>query len=173
MKKTAFIIVILTLFTNCKSELIIQVKTQETNEKKVKAIITTNFPENTILSITAERIYQRKNDSNLYGGTHYYSRELAVKNGEIEFSFNVDDKKWIKNYNEYKKFEKGLNEIDFKSIKDSIEITIFYTPEFERDKNVAKILGKRGGNINGKGTFIFDDYKGFRKTIKIFSKFKR
>ncbi len=113
---------------------------------------------------------------------HYYSSEYGIKNGKIEFTLNINDNKWIKNYNQRRESvnkrypsNKEFTEIDFKSIKDSIEISIVYSPKllFNQKNNVKKILGEKGENINGKGTIKIDDFKMFKKSIRIYSKFEQ
>ena len=177
MKNLIIILLILTLFISCKNDLTINIEAQKINDKKVKTTITTNFPENTVFSITATRIYKRKNNPNYYSGVHYFSRELAVKNGIIEFSFDVNDKDWIDSYNNFREsenqFDKELTEIDFKSIQDSLEISVFYEPRLERDYEVKKVLGEKGEKIRGKGTIEIDDYNVFNEKIKIYDRFER
>jgi hypothetical protein len=180
MKNIIITILILTLFIRCKDDYIIDIDIQNISDKKVQTIITTNFPENTVFSISAERLYKRKNDTNYYGGTLYYSMESAVKNGMIELSIDIDDKEWIDDYNDDIKFQKQLKiynkkfaEIDYRSIKDSIEISVRYTAIFEQDKNIKKILGEKGENLRGKGTINVEDYQIFRKAVTIYSKFEQ
>jgi hypothetical protein len=174
MKKTIIYLLFFLLFISCKDDFIIDINSKKISKKEIKVTITTNFPENTIFSITAERIYKRKNNENYYGGTHYYSSEYGIKNGKLEFKLKINDSVWISNYNQYRKDEK-LTEIDYKSIKDSIEISVVYSPKFlfNQKSNVKKILGENGENIRGKGTIKMDGIKVFEKSIKIFSKFEQ
>ncbi|QXP68467.1 hypothetical protein [Polaribacter sp. AHE13PA] len=180
MKNIGIYLILILLITSCKKDFKINITPKKISEKKFKTIIKTNFPENTIFSITVERLYQRKNNPNIYGGTHFFSREFPVKNGEIEFSFEVNDKEWIKYYNEHREDDKRnefpnkeLTEIDFKFIKDSLEISVFYNPIFERDENVKKIIGENGKNLSGKGTIELENEKIFRITKSIYSKFEK
>ena len=180
MKKIAIYLLFFSSFISCKDDFTININPKKKSEKKIETTITTNFPENTIFSITAERLYKRKNDSNVYGGTHFFSREFPVKNGMIEFSFEVNDSEWIKNYNQYREIEKKTNpsnkeltEIDYESIKDSLEISVFYNPIFERNENVKKIVGENGKNLKGKGTIKLEDEKIFRVSKKIYWKFEK
>jgi hypothetical protein len=182
MKKTAIYLLFFLLFISCKDDFIIDINSKKTSEKEFKITLTTNFPENTIFSITAERIYKRKNNGNYYGGVHYYSSEYGIKNGKLEFILKVNDSMWINNYNQYREDgnlnefkNKKLTEIDYKSIKDSIEISVVYSPRFlfNQKSNVKKSLGENGENIKGKGTIKMDGIKVFEKSIKIFSKFEK
>jgi hypothetical protein len=180
MKKIEIYLLLILIFTSCKSYFTVNVSTEKISEKKIKTIITTNFPENTIFSISAERIYKRKKNPNYYGGLHYYSNVDGVKDGKIEFTFEVNDNIWINNYNEHRERQLRMNnkeftEIDYESIKDSIEISIFYSPKllFSQEDNVKKILGNKGENINGKGTIKIDDVRIFKKSINIYNKFKK
>lgn len=180
MKNIGIYLILILLITSCKKDFEINITPKKISEKKIKTIIKTNFPENTIFSITVERLYRRINNVNIYGGTHFFSRELPVKNGKIEFSFEVNDKEWIKYYNEHREDDKRnefpnkeLTEIDFKSIKDSLEISVFYNPIFERDENVKKILGENGKNLSGKGTIELENEKIFRIRKNIYSKFEK
>ena len=180
MKKIGIYLILILLLTSCKRDFEININPKKTSENKFKTVVETNFPENTIFSITVERLYKRKNNPNIYGGTHFFSREFPVKNGKVEFTFEVNDKKWIKDYNEYREGDKKnefpnkeLTEIDFNSIKDSLEISVFYNPSFERDENVKKIVGENGKNLNGKGTIKLENEKIFRKTKSIYKKFEK
>lgn len=182
MRKIAFYLLLLLIFTSCKNDFTVNINSEKISEKKIKIIITTNFPENTIFSISAERIYKKKDNSNYYGGIHYYSSKYGVKNGKIEFTFDINDNEWINYYNEQRDLQeklrinnKDFTEIDYKSIKDSIEISIVYSPKlfFNQEDNVKKILGEKGENINGKGTIKIDGIKMFKKSIKIYSKFEQ
>ena len=182
MKKNTIYLLFFLLFISCKNDFIIDINSRKTSEKEFKVTISTNFPENTIFSITAERIYKRKNNENYYGGTHYYSSEHGIKNGKLEFILKVNDSMWINKYNLHRENEKlnkfknnKLTEIDYKSIKDSIEISVVYSPRFlfNQKDNVKKILGENGENIRGKGTIKMDGIKIFEKSIKIFSQFEQ
>jgi len=180
MRKIGIYLLMFSLLTSCKEDFTININPKKISEKKIRTVIKANFPENTIFSITAERLYKRKNNSNIYGGTHFFSREFPVKNGIIEFSFEVNDSQWIKYYNEYRESEKKINpsnkeltEIDYESIKDSLEISVFYNPVFERSENVKKIVGENGMNLNGKGTIELENEKTFRVSKKIYWKFEK
>jgi hypothetical protein len=180
MKKIAIYLLPFLFFISCKDDFTIDINSQKISEKRIKTIITTNFPENTIFSISAERIYKRKNNPSYYGGLHYYSSEYGIKDGKIEFTFNVNDNEWINDYNKQREIELRLNnkeftEIDYKSIKDSIEISIIYSPKllFNQEDNVKKILGNKGENINGKGTIEIKDIRMFKKSINIYDKFEQ
>ncbi|MDC1162495.1 hypothetical protein OAT18_03555 [Tenacibaculum sp.] len=147
------------LIISCKKDFEINIISKKRVQNKIRAEIKTNFPENTIFSITAERLYKRKSGSKTYGGTHFFSREYPVKNGVIEFSFDINDTRWIESYNEYRKNEKErdsknkeLTEIDFESIQDSLQISVLYNSEFERDKKVKDIIGGNGCNLSGNET---------------------
>ena len=180
MKKIGIYLMLILLITSCKKDFEININPKKISENKFKTIIRTNFPENTIFAITVERLYKRKNNPNEYSGTHFFSREFQVKNGKVEFSFEVDDQKWIKYYDKYREDDKRnefpnkeLTEIDFKSIKDSLEISVLYNPIFESDENVRKILGENGKKLSGKGTIKLEDEKIFRTAKKIYSKFEK
>ena len=182
MKKIAIYLLPFFLFISCKDDLSIDISSKKISEKKINIIITTNFPENTIFSISAERIYKRKDNTDYYGGVHYYSSEYGVKNGLVEFTLNINDNEWIKDYNQHKEYitkkfpsNKEFTEIDLNSIKDSIEVSVVYSPEylFNQKNNVLEILGEKGENIKGKGTIKIDGIKMFTKSIKIYSKFEQ
>ena len=180
MRKIGIYLLLITLFTSCKDEFTISINPKKISKKEVRTVIKTNFPENTIFSITVERLFKRKNSLKVYSGTHFFSRELPVKNGKIEFYFEVNDNKWIMEDNEDREFEKNINssknyltEIDYESIKDSLEISVFYNPVFEQNENVKKIIGENGKNLNGKGTIELEEEKIFRVSKKIYWKFEK
>jgi hypothetical protein len=179
MKNIGIYLILILLISSCKKDFEINITPKKISKNKFRTIIKTNFPENTIFSITVERLYRRKSNPNIYGGTHFFSREFPVKNGKIEFSFEVNDRKWIEYYNQHREDDKRnefpnkeLTEIDFKSIKDSLEISVFYNPIFERDENVKKILGENGKQLSGKGTVELENEKIFRITKSIYSRFE-
>jgi hypothetical protein len=178
MKKIGIYLLLILLSTSCKKDFEININPKKISDNKFKTIVETNFPENTIFSITVERLYKRKNNPNTYSGTHFFSREFPVRNGKVEFSFKANDKEWIKYYNQHREDDKErefpnseLTGIDFESIKDSLEISVFYNPIFERDENVKKIVGENGENLKGKGTIKLETENIFRVTKSIYNKF--
>lgn len=167
------------LLISCQKEFRIDINTEKVSGNTIKTIIKTNFPEKTILTITAERLYRMKNNSNIYGGNHFFSR-IPVKNGMIEFSFAVDDGQWIREHNHYMEMDNNSNlsdtiltEIDYESIIDSLKISVFYNPLFEVDENVMKIVGENGKNLNGRGTLEIEGTKVFRVSQNIHWEFDR
>jgi len=155
----------------------VDISTEIVSETEIKTTVKTNFPENTSLTITASRDYRRKNCSEQYAADLYYSFRSIVKDGQISFTFNPLDKSWIDEYEALRKqngqFDKTLTEIDKKSIKDSVEISVLFTPKGEQPENVVKIIGVNGENLNGADVEIInDDFKVYEKTIRFYSKFK-
>lgn len=159
------------------SEFKVDVKTENISKNEFQSIITTNFPENTPFTITVSRDYRRKNNDEQYAGQFYYSYRSLVKNNQLKFNFKIDDKKWIKEYEdmakEYKETNESLTEIDRKTIKDTIEISILYTPLVEQSEEIKSLIGAKGGNLTGKDVEVFSEYKIYNKIIKIHNEFKQ
>ncbi|WP_422091717.1 hypothetical protein [Tenacibaculum ovolyticum] len=172
MNKIGIYFLFICLLISCKKDFEINIIPKKRVKNKIRTEIKTNFPENTIFSITAERLYKRKKNSKNYGGTHFFSRNYPVKNGIIEFSFEINDSRWIESYNEYRRNEKKLGsnnkeltEIDFESIQDSLQISVLYNSEFERDEKVMGIIGKNGSNLSGNGTIERKNIFSFKKNL--------
>jgi|JFJP01.1.fsa_nt_gi hypothetical protein len=182
--KTLLIISILTLL-GCNEnvdqrkeqikEFKIDLNTKEVSDNNYEVNIKTNFPENTSFQIYVTRDYRRTNSSEQYSGKHYSVFSNIVKNGEINFNFEVDDSKWINDYQKYQKengsFDKTLTDIDFETVKDSIEIYVLYTPKGEKNKENIKLIGKNGENLKGNNVEENGTFKVFSKTIKFYNKF--
>lgn len=155
----------------------VDVKTEKISKNEFQSTITTNFPENTPFTITVSRDYRRKNNDEQYAGQFYYSYNSLVKNNQLKFNFKIDDQKWIKEYEdivkENEKFDESLTEIDKKTIKDTIEISILYTPLSEQSEEIKSLIGAKGENLTGKDVEVFSEYKIFNKIIKIDNKFKQ
>lgn len=165
-----------TIETKEKTEFEVNIVTENISENEIKSIVKTNFPENTPFTITVSRDYGRKNNNEKYAGQLYYSYNSFVKNNHLDFNFKVDDKKWLDEYEtlrkENGKFDKTLTEIDKKTIKDTLEISILYTPKAEQSEDIKKIIGINGENLTGKDVEKVSDFKVYNKTIKIYNKFK-
>ena len=155
----------------------IDVKTENISENNYKANIKTNFPENTSFTITVSRDYKRKNSSEQYAAEQYYEFSTLVKNGEINFDFKVDDERWINEYKKLQKengsFDKTLTDIDFETVKDTLELNVLYTPKGEQNKKNLEIIGENGEFLKGDGVEKKADFNIFNKKIKIYNKFKK
>jgi ABC-type oligopeptide transport system substrate-binding subunit len=154
----------------------IDISTETVSETEIKTTIKTNFPENTSLTISASRDYRRKKSNERYAIDLYYSFNSIVKDGQISFTFNPLDKSWIDEYNALRKqngqFDKTLTEIDMKSIKDSIEISVLYTPKGKQPENVKAIIGVDGENLSGINVETTrQGFKTYRMSKVIYSKF--
>ena len=155
----------------------VDISTENVSEHEIKVIINTNFPENTSLSIRAGRDYKRTNRNEQYNIDLYNSNNTIVeKNAPITFSFNPNDNSWLDEYDELRRtnweFDKTLTEIDMKSIKDSIEISVLYTPKGKQPENVKAIIGVDGENLNGTNVETTrQGFKTYRMSINFYSKF--
>lgn len=146
------------------------------SEKEIQVKAETNFPENTSLTITASREYKRQGSDVIYSTSYYSSIHTRVKNGQVSFSFDPTDKGWIKEYEKLRNsngyFDKTLTEIDYNTIKDTIEISILFTPKGENPENVVKVVGVDGKNLKGDGVEIVNrEFKIYNKTLKFFHKY--
>lgn len=156
----------------------VDITTEKVSASEIKATVKTNFPENTSLTITASRDYKRKNNNEQYAADLYYSFSSIVKDGQVSFTFNPLDKGWIDEYEALRKqngsFDKSMTEIDKKSIKDTIEISVLFTPKGKQPENVVKIIGANGENLNGAEVQTNNNvgFKFYDKKIKFYSKFK-
>lgn len=154
----------------------VEIMSKVVSETEIQTIVNTNFPDSTLLTLTATRGYKRKNSNENYSVQLYYSFNSIVKNGQIIFKFNPIDKSWINDYENLRKqnsqFDKALTEIDAKSIKDTIEISVTFTPKKEQPENVVSIVGKNGENLIGDGVETNNNgFKIFNNKIKFYNKF--
>ncbi len=152
------------------------ISTENISDNEIKVSVKTSFPESTSLTIGASRDYKRTGIDDQYA-IDLYSNNLIVKNGQVTFNFNPNDKKYIKEYEELRKrgweFDKTLTEIDRKSIKDTIEISVLFTPRVEQPKSVINLTGVNGENLNGAGVETTDyGFKVYDKKIKLYHKFQ-
>lgn len=155
----------------------VDITTENTSGNEIKATIKTNFPENTSLTITASRDYKRKDRDEQYAADLYYSFSSIVKDGQITFNFNPNNNSWIDEYEVLRKqngeFDKTLTEINRKSIKDTIEITVLFTPKGKQPESVINVLGANGENLNGDEVETNNGgFKVYDKKIKIYHKFQ-
>ena len=155
----------------------INISTEVISQTEIKALIKTNFPESTSLTITASRDYKRKNINEQYSADLFYSHSSIVKNGQVSFTFNPLDHSWIDEYealrNQNGKFDKKLTEIDINSIKDTIEISVLFTPKAKQPESVIKLLGSNGENLNGNDVETnTGGFKIYEKKLKFQNKYK-
>lgn len=155
----------------------VYITTENTSGNEIKATIKTNFPENTSLTITASRDYKRKDRDEQYAADLYYSFSSIVKDGQITFNFNPNNNSWIDEYEALRKqngeFDKTLTEINRKSIKDTIEITVLFTPKGKQPESVINVLGANGENLNGDEVETNNGgFKVYDKKIKFYHKFQ-
>ena len=87
---------------------------------------------------------------------------------------------WIKDYNEHRKIESRINpksklwtEIDYSTIKDSIEISVLYHPILESDENIKKIIGNNGEYLKGNGMLKLKENRIFRVSEKLYWEFNK
>lgn len=156
----------------------VDITTENTSGNEIKVTIKTNFPENTSLTITASRDYKRKDSDEQYAADLYYSFSSIVKDGQINFNFNPNNNSWIDEYEELRKqigeFDKTMTEINRKSIKDTIEISVLYTPKGKQPENVVNVLGVNGENLNGEEVETNNrGFKVYNKKIKFYNKFQK
>ncbi|MFZ4522985.1 MAG: hypothetical protein ACOYNC_14845 [Bacteroidales bacterium] len=156
----------------------VDISTVKVSETEINTSIKTNFPDSTSLIITATREYKRKNNNEQYAADLYYSFTSIVKNGQISFSFNPLDKSWIEAYEALRKqngeFDKKLTEIDKTTIKDTIEISVLFTPKGKQPVSVIKLIGANGENLNGADVEANNGgFKVYDKKIKFYNKFKK
>lgn len=186
MKTKIIVLISILTLASCNEkkeieEFKIDVKTEKISENNYKVNIKTNFPENSSFIIDVERMYCRKDNIEKYSGSLYSNFSSLVKNGEINFEFKVDDKEWINDYKKYQaenaSTDATITDIDFETIKDTIELSILYTPMHEKNKGNKgnkEVIGENGEFLKGEGvqTHKSESFKIFRKLIKIYNKFE-
>lgn len=180
MKKQIIYISAILALISCKEtkekvDYNISIDAKKIEPKTIQTKIKTNFPENTAFTITASRDYKRENNPENYSIDLYYAFNSLVKNGSIEFNFDPADKKWLDEYKEIQKqngeSDKTLTDIDISSIKDTIEISVLYTPKAEQNQELKKIFGENGENLIGVNVEDNGKFKTFKKTIKIYDQY--
>ncbi len=146
-------------------EMKIDIQTENLNDNIIKVSVITNFPDSTNFTIDAGRPYKRVNDNADYNGELYYQYSVYSINGKIDFQIQVDDKKWLDEFEKFKKMDSKIKNI--KNIQDSIEINVLYTPKGNQTAANQSILGKNGENIKGKGVEKTSDFYTFSSTKKL------
>jgi uncharacterized protein YcfL len=126
--------------------------TNEVN-RKVKIIISTNFPDGTNLLLSVGRTHYLKSKSEAYSG-NLFSKDFSVKHGKIETTVDINDSEW---YNEHIKLVKALpNDIQpIERILDNITISVLYSAARTQSDDVVEILGERGEFVTGEGVETF------------------
>lgn len=116
--------------------------------------VATDFPDGTILDVGVGRTHWVRGSDEAYSG-ELHGADLAVENGAVSFTTQLDDARWIREHEE-------LVEIDvvapIERISDEIEISVLYTPMNEQPASVVAVLGEAGENVAGEGA---DDTMGF------------
>lgn len=115
-------------------------------ESTLTVLISTNFPDGTILSISAGRLYSTEGDTTAYYGD-LVQEKLPVLNGEVQYSQVLDDNRWL------------LPQLDLISslpndflpivgVEDNITVDVIYTPKTQSDE-INNILGADGEYVLG------------------------
>jgi len=122
--------------------------------RKIAITVNSNLPNNANLLISVGRIHYMKGEDGKYSG-EIYSKDIALKQGKIETTVNVNDTKW---YDEHQALVKASPEYfsPISKISDSIDIEVLFSPGRDQPKEILDILGNRGENI--KGTQAESDY---------------
>lgn len=159
------------------SEFKVDIQTERIKNGEYKVIVKTNFPDETKLYISAKREYKRKNNDEIYAVDLYSNSNSIVKNGIIEFSFNIDDSDYINEYKDYQKqngkYDNTLTDIDFSTMKDSIEVSVLFTPKAKQSSTTVLVAGENGEKLSGEGVENHSGFKILRKSVLIFDKYKK
>jgi DNA-binding ferritin-like protein (Dps family) len=118
-------------------------------ERKVKININTDFPDGVNFLVSIDRTHYLKGKNEAYSGK-IFSKDLTVKNGEIETIVNINDTKW---YNEHQELVKALPD-DFSpisKISDKIDIDVLFSPRRNQSADILIILGSNGEFVKGDG----------------------
>ena len=155
----------------------VDIQTTIKSEDEIDVAVKTNFPDNTILNVSAVREYRRKNNNEMYAGNLYSNSNAIVKDGKVDFLFKTNDREWIKSYEDIqkqnRKFDNSLTDIDYSTIKDSIEINILFTPKAEQRSTTYQITGENGEKLVGKDVEEYGGFKVLSKSVIVFDKFKK
>ena len=159
------------------SEFKIDMQPERIDDNMFKVVVKTNFPDDTRLTISANREYRRINNDEIYAGSLYSNPEAIVKNGMVEFSFKTNDSEWIKRYEKIQtqngQFDNTLTDIDYSTVKDSIEISVLFTPKAKQSPATIQATGLNGENLTGEGVEEYADFKVLNKRILIFDKYSK
>jgi len=143
----------------------IDIYNSKVNERNLKIVVTTNFPDGTNLLLSVGRPHYLKGKNEIYSGD-IFSSDFTVKRGEIETTVEIDDSKW---YNEHKKLVKQLpNDImPIKQISDEVEISVTFSPARTQSKKILDLVGEYGENLNGEGISKLGKLTTFKASKKI------
>lgn len=113
--------------------------------REVKIDVTTNFPDDTILSVSVYRLYDIK-----YVGK-IFDTPANVRKGKVQITVPIMDS-W---HTEYMANQRKLGKELFSDIiiiSDDVTVRVGYYPAWQKNLKIKKILGDKGQFVKGKGT---------------------
>jgi len=126
----------------------LDLQVEKVGPQSIKVIVTTNFPDNTNLCVSATRIYFEKGSSERYGGD-LFTDDIPVRKGTCELAIPIDDHRWVAEHTSRKT---ELQKVDLWSEIDSalpeIEVTAMYSSMRWQPEDVQAKLGRKGEYIN-------------------------
>ena len=159
------------------SEFKVDIQPNKINDREYKVIVNTNFPDETKFMISASREYMRKNNQEIYAVDLYSNSNAIVKNGLIEFTFSTYDGEYISEYKALQKqnglYDNTLTDIDFSTMKDSIEISVLFTPKSKQSSTTVQVAGENGEKLSGEGVEDYSGFKILRKSVLVFDKYTK
>lgn len=129
----------------------IMLEVRKVKPRQVRVDIRTDFPDRTYLHVWVNRTYYEKGKPERYAG-EIFSKDIAVKDGQIDLLVDIDDSGWYGEYYEKARKFKGL--IDFPGIvriSGNIEVSVLFSPMRNQPEDVLRILGTKGEFIKGAG----------------------
>lgn len=130
--------------------------------RQVRIDIQTDFPDRTNLHVWVNRTYYEKGRPDRYAG-EIFSKDIAVKDGQIDLLVDIDDSGWYGEYYEKARKFKGL--IDFPGIariSGNIEVSVLFSPMRNQPEDVLSVVGNKGEFIKGTGAERSGNFTVFR-----------
>ena len=146
----------------------INLSVEETDFRRIKTIVETNFPDGTNLHIWVKRTYYEGGDLNTKYAGDIFTKDVSVKNGKIELLIDVDDSGWYNDY--YKKAEELKGIIEFPGVTHAspeIEISVLFSPKRDQSKDILETLGYNGEFIKGSGVDESGNFNTYRVSASL------
>lgn len=125
----------------------IEIGVTKSEERKLDIVVTTNFPDETILKVYIWRIFYRVGETGEYPG-EIFDQDMPVKGGRIAVQVLVDDAPWHQHVKRVvRQFEGAIPDIS--RITKDLQISVLYTSGQRHPQHIVELLGENGEFVGG------------------------
>ena len=111
----------------------------------------TDFPDGTMMFVSAVRTYYQDDDDQAYTGT-LFRRDVPVEDGRIDLVEEVNDAAWYEKFVEERKSYRHLGYFSTLSrVSPTVKVSVTYSPMREQPPEVTEVLGESGELVKGPG----------------------